>query len=165
MRRLTVFLCLLLIGCGYQLSLGPPDLLREISLEEVKTKDSPKFASALYRSLREEFESKGIKVTENAKRKLIAELMGLKFETIAFDRSAYATQYRASVSMDFKLLEDEKVIWSLSGLRKEKVFSVKGPPSLDEQVADKALEEIAHDIAHELYLRFVVAGLRCPCSQ
>lgn len=134
-------------------------------MEEVRAQDNPKFASVLHRSLREEFHSKGIRVVEGAKRKLKAELMDLKFETIAFDRSAYATQYRVSVSMDFKLLEDEEVVWSLSGLRKEKVFSVKGSPSLDEQVANRALEEIARDIAHEVYLRLVVAGLRCPCSQ
>lgn len=165
MRRLIALFCLLLAGCGYNLGLRPPDLLKEVHIEEVKAEADPKFSSALYRALREEFQSKGIKVVQGAERRLKGEVVELRFEPIAFDRSAYATQYRASVNTTFKLLQGEEVIWSLSDLRKEKVFTAKGAPALDEHLLAKALEEIARDIAHELYLRLLIAGFRCPCAQ
>ncbi len=143
---------LILFGCGYKwVGLSPG--MREISLGPIEgIQEEPGFSSTLREAIREEFQSRGIRVIEEARFCLQGRIEGIRLKTISYDRSAYTKQYRVLVTVDMKLLEDGRTKWQ-GKLSSSEVLTLSGDAVLDESKKEKILGDIAKDLAEELYLR------------
>lgn len=153
MRRLILTVLVLLGGCGYELVGLAPEGMRALAVGFIQgIQEEPGFETTLREALKEELQSRGIEVEEEAPLTIRGRIEGIGFHTVAYDESARAKQYRVSVTVDLALYEGDKERWHQRFCR-DKVFTVQGDSVLDDRRKDEALKAVAKDLAEDLYLK------------
>lgn len=157
MLRLLLLLPLL-FGCGYRFVGAPylPEGIRSIAIGEFQNLTAePQLDSLLRRALREEFTFRGVPLvkSEEADATLEGRVIGISFRSLAYDESARARQYRATLQVDLRLVRGRRVLWEGRGLTETETFNVRGNEILDDEAKDRALRKMAEDLAEEVYLR------------
>ncbi|RLA85604.1 MAG: hypothetical protein DRG31_02555 [Deltaproteobacteria bacterium] len=157
--RYLILSLLILLGCGYKW-VGLSTDMKEISLGPIEgIREEPGFSSTLREAIREEFQSRGIRVLEETRFRLQGRVEGIGLETVSYDRSAYTKQYRVLVTVRMELLEGGRIKWQ-GKLSRSKVLTLSGDAVLDESRKEALLRDIAKDLAEELYLRLAMET--CP---
>ena len=156
-----VFLLCLVSGCGYRLT-GTAVLLPEhihslaIPLFENKT-DQPAIEQVLTNAMIERFLSlPKVKITAPDKAQAIFEGTIKSYswkQPLAFDNTLGVTEYQMKVILDVRIREvgTNKVIWERKNIRKITEFSGSGGLSAKEIAENKAVEQIAKEIARRVF--------------
>jgi len=159
MLRLLLLLPLL-FGCGYHF-VGKGELPGKVSSLAIVPFENhtqePRLGDFFTAALREEFISRGPRVVPQAEAEALleGEVVGLSLRSLAYDESAKARQYRATVEVAVRLVRrgDGEVLWEEKELRGSREFLVSGEVMMDEGAKEEALRRVAADLAEEIYFR------------
>lgn len=149
-----------LFGCGYHF-VGKGELPGRVSSLAIvpfgNHTHEPRLGDFLTAALREEFINRGARVVPQAEAEALleGEVVGFSLRSLAYDESAKARQYRATVEVAVRLVRrgSGEVLWEVKGLKGSREFLVSGEVMMDERAKEKALSRVAADLAEEIHFR------------
>ena len=163
MRRFGVGFVIgcLLASCGYSFHGSLPPHIKSIAVLVLENKtQKPGVESLITSALVEAISSSGrvrSMAREQADAILSGAVVGYSIESVAFDRSANATQYRLHITLnltlrDVKLNED---LWKEDGIQERADFKVPGQVSATLIAEEDALRRASVDIARAVVNRAI----------
>jgi len=155
------WVCLLIVGCGYQLTgttSALPDNIRSIAIPLFKNKTAqPAIEQIFTDAMIERFLSLPkfrITSSENAQAIFYGVIKSYSYEQpLAFDRSLDVTEYQLEVVLDATIREvgTNKVLWERKNIRKTTEFSSIGELAEKNIAEDAAVRQAADELARRVF--------------
>ncbi|MBA4372698.1 MAG: hypothetical protein C0402_07510 [Thermodesulfovibrio sp.] len=149
---LSLFVMIILHGCGYHLYSQASLPFREIAIDTIENRTvEPGLQDMLHRAVVEEFTRQGISVNPSARQRLSAVVQKFDMPSLS-EKDGFSREYRIVVGVDFTLTDEHGQKRYIKNLGSPFMAPFAGADELGRLLASKriAVEGALRDVAQQL---------------
>ena len=157
-----VMLCVLLVGCGYQLTGSkthvPPGITSIAIPTFVNQTFEPGVEVQFTRAFLNDFiTDRRVKVVDRAQADSVLDgtIKSFRISSVAYDADGFVSEYRTTVVVDLTLRRrDGEILWKVNNLSESRWFRTSSGVLLNEDIKTVAVQDIGALIAERVRSRF-----------